>query len=106
MTAEHAIFCSAQITVTMIVAPLGVVAIAANAFAVTAESLCYMPGSASAMPPQRYAARHTAPDVMVWVRRFAYLSTYMGMILMAVMGLVMFVFAPDDVHHVAGGSNH
>ena len=29
---------------TMIIAPLGAVAIAANSFAVTAESLCYMPG--------------------------------------------------------------
>ena len=44
MTIEHAVICGAQIAVTMIVAPLGVVAIAANAFAVTAESLCYMPG--------------------------------------------------------------
>ncbi len=94
MTAEHAIFCSAQITVTMIVAPLGVVAIAANAFAVTAESLCYMPGfgigdAATTLCGQAYGARRYG-----LVRRFAYLSTYMGMILMAVMGLVMFVFAP------------
>lgn len=28
----------------MILAPLGAAAIAANSFAVTAESLCYMPG--------------------------------------------------------------
>ncbi len=95
MTAEHAIFCSAQITVTMIVAPLGVVAIAANAFAVTAESLCYMPGfgigdAATTLCGQAYGARRYG-----LVRRFAYLSTYMGMILMAVMGLVMFVFAPQ-----------
>ena len=33
----------AMITITRIVAPLGVVAVAANAFAITAESLCYMP---------------------------------------------------------------
>ncbi len=44
MTVEHAVICGAQIAVTMIVAPLGVFSIAANAFAVTAESLCYMPG--------------------------------------------------------------
>ncbi|MDE6793506.1 MAG: MATE family efflux transporter, partial [Muribaculaceae bacterium] len=44
MTVEHAVICGAQIAITMIVAPLGVIAIAANAFAVTAESLCYMPG--------------------------------------------------------------
>ena len=34
----------AQIVSTMIVAPLGNVAISANTFAITAESLCYMPG--------------------------------------------------------------
>ena len=44
MTLEHAVICGAQIAVTVIVAPLGVMAIAANAFAVTAESICYMPG--------------------------------------------------------------
>ena len=36
--------CSAQVVATMIIAPLGAVSIAANSFAVTAESLCYMPG--------------------------------------------------------------
>lgn len=44
MTLEHAVICGAQIAVTVIVAPLGIMAIAANAFAVTAESICYMPG--------------------------------------------------------------
>ena len=36
--------CGAMVATTMIVAPLGAVAIAANSFAITAESLCYMPG--------------------------------------------------------------
>lgn len=36
--------CGAQIATTVIVAPLGIIAIAANSFAITAESLCYMPG--------------------------------------------------------------
>ena len=44
MSLEHAVICGAQIMVTVIVAPLGVMAIAANSFAVTAEALCYMPG--------------------------------------------------------------
>jgi Na+-driven multidrug efflux pump len=34
----------AQVVSTMIVAPLGNIAIAANTFAITVESLCYMPG--------------------------------------------------------------
>ena len=41
---ERVVMCGAQILITAIVAPLGNTAIAANAFAVTAESLCYMPG--------------------------------------------------------------
>lgn len=44
MGLEHVVICGAQILTTVIVAPLGVFAIAANSFAITAESLCYMPG--------------------------------------------------------------
>ena len=36
--------CGAQVVSTAIIAPLGAVSVAANAFAVTAESICYMPG--------------------------------------------------------------
>lgn len=41
---EHMAICGAQIATTVVVAPLGIVAIAANSFAIIAESLCYMPG--------------------------------------------------------------
>lgn len=94
MTLEHIIFCGAQITVTVIIAPLGVVAIAANAFAVTAESLCYMPGfgisdAATTLCGQSYgAARYGL------VRRFCWLSTALGMAVMTVMGAVMYLCAP------------
>ena len=44
MAAQNMLMSGAQIVSTMIVAPLGVMSIAANSFAVTAESLCYMPG--------------------------------------------------------------
>ena len=44
MGLEHVVICGAQIMTTVIVAPLGIPAIAANSFAITAESLCYMPG--------------------------------------------------------------
>ena len=44
MGIEHVVMCGAQIMTTIIVAPLGTFAIAANSFAITAESLCYMPG--------------------------------------------------------------
>lgn len=93
MTVEHIVFCGAQITITIIVAPLGVVAIAANAFAVTAESLCYMPGfgigeAATTLCGQAYgAARYDL------VRRFAHLTTLLGMAVMTVMAVAMFLCA-------------
>ena len=94
MTAEHVIFCGAQITITLIVAPLGVVAIAANAFAVTAESLCYMPGfgigeAATTLCGQSYGAGRPA-----LVRRFCYLSVFLGMAVMTVMAAIMYICAP------------
>lgn len=93
MTLEHAIFCGAQITVTMIVAPLGPVAIAANAFAVTAESLCYMPGfgigeAATTLCGQSYGAGRY--DL---VKRFAWLTTVLGMSVMTVLAVIMFLCA-------------
>ena len=44
MAMQYLLMNGAQVVSTMIVAPLGNFAIAANSFAVTAESLCYMPG--------------------------------------------------------------
>ena len=41
---EQMVMCSAYVMSTKVVSPLGTIAIAANSFAVTAESLCYMPG--------------------------------------------------------------
>lgn len=95
MTIEHIVICGAQIMVTIIVAPLGVMAIAANSFAVTAEALCYMPGygigdAAATLTGQSYGAERK--DL---AKRFAYITVAMGMIIMTVMGLVMWIFAYD-----------
>lgn len=95
MTLEHVVICGAQIAVTVIVAPLGVMAIAANAFAVTAESLCYMPGygiseAATTLVGQSYGAKRQ--DL---AKRFGYITVGMGMVTMTVMGVVMYIFAPE-----------
>ena len=94
MGVEHAVICGAQIMTTVIVAPLGVFAIAANSFAITAESLCYMPGygiadAATTLVGQSYGAGRR--DL---TRRFAYIPVYMGMLVMGVMGVIMYVGAP------------
>jgi len=95
MTAEHAIICGAQIAVTVIVAPLGILAIAANSFAVTAESLCYMPGygigdAATTLVGQSYGAGRR--DL---ARQFGYITTLSGMVIMSVMGILLWLFAPS-----------
>lgn len=94
MTLEHAIFCGAQITVTMIVAPLGTVAIAANAFAVTAESLCYMPGfgigdAATTLTGQSFGAKR-----MDLVKSFCHITVAIGMTVMTAMAAIMYMAAP------------
>ena len=93
MTLAHAVICGAQIVVTIIVAPLGVAAIAANAFAVTAESLCYMPGygisdAATTLVGQSYGANRKQ-----LARHFGYVAVGLGMIVMTAMGILMWVGA-------------
>ncbi len=95
MASEHAIICGAQIAVTVIVAPLGVYAIAANAFAVTAESLCYMPGygigdAATVLTGQCYGAGRYG-----LAARFGYITVGLGMAVMSVMGVLMWLTAPQ-----------
>ena len=97
MGLEHGVICSAQIAITTIVAPLGVCSIAANSFAITAESLCYMPGygigdAASTLVGQTHGAGRV--DLC---KNFAYMTVGLGMGVMALMGMVMYVFAPEMI---------
>ena len=92
---ERGVMCGAQIAITGIIAPLGPVAIAANTFGINIESLCYMPGygiseAATTLVGQSLGARRK--DLM---RSFAWISVGLGMVIMAVMGLLMGVFAPE-----------
>lgn len=94
---QNVLMGSAQVVSTLIVAPLGNVAIAANSFAITAESLCYMPGygvgdAASTLVGQTYGAGRR--DLC---RSFAHLTIGVGMAVMAVMGVVMYVLAPEMI---------
>ena len=85
----------AQIVSTMIVAPLGNVAISANTFAITAESLCYMPGYGISEAATTLVGQSKGAGRRDMCRSFAYSTTFMGMAVMAFMGLVMYVFAPE-----------
>ncbi len=94
---QNILMSGAQIVSTMIVAPLGNVAIAAHSFAITAESLCYMPGygigdAATTLVGQTHGAGRT--DLC---KSFAYMTVTLGMGVMALMGAVMYIFAPEMI---------
>ncbi len=94
---QNILMSGAQIVSTMIVAPLGNVAIAAHSFAITAESLCYMPGygigdAATTLVGQTHGAGRS--DLC---KSFAYMTVALGMGVMALMGIVMYVFAPEMI---------
>ncbi|MCM1312856.1 MAG: MATE family efflux transporter [Bacteroides sp.] len=95
MAAEHAVMCGAQILGTVIVAPLGTVAIAANAFAITAESLCYMPGYGIGEAATTLVGQSIGASRRDLAQRFAGISVWSGMAVMSVMGIVMYLVAPQ-----------
>lgn len=94
---ESVIMGGAQVAATMIVAPLGAVSIAANSFAVTAESLCYMPGygiesAAVTLIGQCYGARRHK-----LTRKLGWLTTISGIVVMSATGVLMYIFAPQMI---------
>ena len=95
MGLQHILMGSAQVVSTIIVAPLGTIAIAAHSLAITVESLCYMPGfgiaeAATTLVGQSFGARKQQ-----LTRSFANMSTGLGIIVMTLMGVLMFIFAPE-----------
>lgn len=97
MGLEHFVICGAQIMTTVIVAPLGVFAIAANSFAITAESLCYMPGYGIADAATTLVGQSLGAKRRRLTRSFARITVFMGMAIMGVMGVVMYIFAPQII---------
>lgn len=97
MGLEHVVICGAQIMNTVIVAPLGVFAIAANSFAITAESLCYMPGYGISDAATTLVGQSVGAKRRRLTRSFAFITVFMGMIIMGLMGLLMYIFAPQII---------
>ena len=85
----------AYIAATVLIAPLGTVAIAANSFAIIAEGFCYLPGygmqdAATTLVGQSLGAKR--PDM---ARRFAWLTIGSGAAMMGLLGILMWGFAPQ-----------
>lgn len=94
---EHLAICGAQIMTTAIVAPLGIVAIAANSFAIIAESLCYMPGYGISEAATTLVGQSLGANRIRLLKRFANITAGSGMLIMGIMGALMYAAAPQII---------
>lgn len=95
MGLQHMLMGGAYMVSTMIVAPLGTVAIAAHSLAITVESLCYMPGYGIAEAATTLVGQGIGAGQKLLTRSFAMMSVGLGIAVMTVMGVLMWVFAPE-----------
>ena len=85
----------AYIAATVLIAPLGTIAVAANSFAIIAEGFCYLPGygmqeAATSLIGQSLGAGRKGD-----ARRFAYISIGSGAAMMTFLAVLMWIFAPQ-----------
>ena len=95
MGLQHMLMGGAQVVSTIIVAPLGTVAIAANSLAITVESLRYMPGYGIAEAATTLVGQGIGAGQRMLTRSFAWMSVALGMAVMTFMGMLMWLFAPE-----------
>lgn len=91
---QRTAMCLAQVALTVIVAPLGNIAIAANSLAITAEGLCYMPGYGISEAATSLTGQCIGAKRETLAMRFAKLSVGAGIAVMTVMGVLMYAAAP------------
>ncbi|MBO6031575.1 MAG: MATE family efflux transporter [Prevotella sp.] len=95
MGLQHMLMGGAYVVSTLIVAPLGTVAIAAHSLAITVESLCYMPGYGIAEAATTLVGQGIGAGQKLLTRSFARMSVALGIAVMTVMGVLMWTFAPE-----------
>jgi putative MATE family efflux protein len=95
MGLQHLLMGGAQVVSTVIVAPLGTIAIAAHSLAITVESLCYMPGYGIAEAATTLVGQGIGAGQKILTRSFAYMSVGLGIAVMTFMGILMWIFAPE-----------
>lgn len=95
MWLQNIITRGAYVMSTVIVAPLGTIAIAANSFAITAESFCYMPGYGLSDAATSLVGQSIGAKRKELARQFAYITTGLAATLMTGAGILMYIFAPQ-----------
>lgn len=84
----------AMVMSTRIIAPLGAVSIAANSFAVTCESLCYMPGYGIGSAATTLGGRCIGAKQHAEAKRYGTICIGMGALFMTGTGLLMMLICP------------
>ena len=95
MGLQHMLMGGAYVVSTLIVAPLGTIAIAAHSLAITVESLCYMPGYGIAEAATTLVGQGIGAGQKQLTRSFARMSVGLGIAVMTFMGILMWIFAPE-----------
>ena len=95
MWMQNIVMRGAYIISTLIVAPLGTIAIAANSFAIIAESFCYMPGYGMEEAVTTLVGQSVGARRKDLARRFAHISTAAGALMMTGLAVLMYAFAPQ-----------
>ena len=95
MGLQHLLMGGAYIVSTMIVAPLGTIPMAAHSLAITVESLCYMPGYGIAEAATTLVGQGIGAGQKMLTRSFARMSVALGIGVMTLMGVLMWIFAPE-----------
>lgn len=85
----------AYIMATILIAPLGTVAIAANSFAIIAEGFCYLPGYGMQDAASTLVGQSLGAGRIKLARRFAAITITCGSAMMGILALFMWLFAPE-----------
>ena len=95
MWVQNIIMRGAYIASTVIVAPLGAVAIAANSFAITAESFVYMPGYGMGDAATTLIGQSLGAKRKDLVRSFTRITMSLGIGMMCALAVVLWFIAPQ-----------
>lgn len=87
----------AYVLSTKIVSPLGNIAITANSFSITAESLCYMPGYGISHAAVTLVGQMKGAGNKIQEKNFAYMTVIIGMVFMTLSAVLLYVFAPEMI---------
>ena len=90
---QNIVMKGAYVASTLIVAPLGAVSIAANSFAIVAESFCYMPGYGMGNASTTLVGQSLGASRKDLARSFSRITLILGVAMMVALAVIMYIFA-------------